>query len=191
MSRIGKKPILIPDKVKVRLEGRNVLVDGPLGSLPFTLPEGILVDIKDGTLTVTPASGSNPGPAMHGTVRARLHNMVHGVTNGYSKVLEIQGVGFRGQTDGKKLTLQLGLSHPVLLDVPAGVKMAFDAKATVLTISGVSKELVGDTAARIRRKKLPEPYKGTGIRYQGEHIVRKAGKTAAGAGSGGEGGGKK
>jgi large subunit ribosomal protein L6 len=117
--------------------------------------------------------------------------MVNGVTNGFNKVLEINGVGFKGAVTGAQLSMQLGFSHPVLVDIPQGIKMTFDPKATVLTISGIGKDLVGNLAAQIKRVKPPEPYKGTGIKYQGEHIIRKAGKTAAGATAGAGGGAAK
>lgn len=190
MSRIGKKPVVVPEKVKVKVQGRSVAVEGPLGALSYNLPEGISAAFAEGKVTISKADGISG--AVYGTTRARIANMVHGVMSGFSKVLEIQGVGFRGQVEGQKLVMQLGFSHPVVVDIPRGIKMSFDPKQTVFTISGIDKDVVGDIAAQLRRKKVPEPYKGTGIRYQGEHITRKAGKTAAGAagGAGGAGGKK-
>lgn len=184
MSRIGKKPITLPDKVKAKVENRAVLVEGPLGKLSYSLPEGINADIKGSAVTVSVAQGSSNKSALFGTARARINSMVSGVASGFSKVLEINGVGFKGAVEGNRVSLQLGFSHPVLLDIPKGVKMSFDPKQTILTISGFDKEMVGNIAAQIRRLKRTEPYKGTGIKYQGEHIIRKAGKTAAGAAGG-------
>ncbi len=183
MSRIGKKPISLPDKVKAKVENRTVFVEGPLGKLSYSLPEGINAGIKDSVLTVSVAQGAADKAAIFGTVRARLNSMVSGVTTGFTKVLEINGVGFKGAVEGNRVSLQLGFSHPVLVDIPQGVKMSFDPKQTVLTITGYDKERVGNIASQIRRLKRTEPYKGTGIKYQGEHIIRKAGKTAAGAGA--------
>lgn len=180
MSRIGKQPIVVPDKVKVEFQGKAVSVEGQLGKLSYPLPEGIQAAVKDGKIILS-RSDEISNPALYGTSRARIANMVQGVCSGFSKVLEIHGVGFKGQVAGQKLSLQLGFSHPVSVDIPEGIKMSFDARQPVLTISGIDKEVVGDVAAQIRRMKPPEPYKGTGIRYRGEHIMRKAGKTAAGA----------
>ncbi|OGS55198.1 MAG: 50S ribosomal protein L6 [Elusimicrobia bacterium RIFOXYB2_FULL_62_6] len=186
MSRIGKMPVVLPDKVKAKVENRKVLVEGPLGKLSFNLPDGINAEVKEGKINLSVAGGASGKGALFGTSRARVNNMVIGVTGGYSKVLEISGVGFKGAVEGAKLTMQLGFSHPVILDIPQGVKMSFDPKSVILTISGADKEMVGNLAAQIKRIRPPEPYQGTGIKYQGEHIIRKAGKTAAGAaGAGG------
>ncbi|MEW5906597.1 MAG: 50S ribosomal protein L6 [Elusimicrobiota bacterium] len=184
MSRIGKKPIALPDKVKAKVENRTVLVEGPLGKLSYALPEGINAEVKDSKLTVSVAQGASNKGALFGTARARINSMVSGVAAGFTKVLEINGVGFKGAVEGNRVSMQLGFSHPVVFDIPQGVKMSFDPKQTVLTISGFDKEMVGNIAAQIRRVKRTEPYKGTGIKYQGEHIIRKAGKTAAGAAGG-------
>lgn len=183
MSRIGKKPIALPDKVKAKIDNRTVLIEGPLGKLSYSLPEGINAEIKDSTLTVSIAPGASGKSALFGTARARLNSMALGVATAFTKVLEINGVGFKGAVEGNRVTLQLGFSHPVVVDIPQGVKMSFDPKQTILTISGYDKEVVGNIASQIKRIKKPEPYKGTGIKYQGEHIIRKAGKTAAGAGA--------
>lgn len=188
MSRIGRKPVIVPEKVKVRIEEGVVFVEGPLGKLSFKLPDGILAAVKDKNVNLTVAGGAIGKAALYGTIRARVNNMVNGVAGGFSKVLEINGVGFKGAVTGNKLSMQLGFSHPVLVDIPPGIKMTFDPKATLLTISGADKDLVGNLAAQIKRVKPPEPYKGTGIKYQGEHIIRKAGKTAAGATAGAVGG---
>lgn len=186
MSRIGKKPIQIPDKVKVSVQGRAVNVDGPMGKLSYTLPEHINAEVKDGIVNLA-ISGGDPRQSnmLHGTARARIFNLVQGVVSGFSKTLEISGLGYRAALQGAKLNMELGFSHPVLFDIPPGVKIDVDPKQTILTLKGADKVLVGETAARIKRLKPPEPYKGSGIKYQGEHIARKAGKTAAGASGGG------
>ncbi len=188
MSRIGRKPVVVPEKVKVRVEGGQVFVEGPLGKLSYALPDGILAEVKDGKVNLSVAGGAIGKAALYGTIRARVNNMVNGVLLGFNKVMEINGVGFKGAVEGARLTMQLGFSHPVIMDIPQGIKMTFDPKATILTISGIDRDVVGNLAAQIKRVKPPEPYKGTGIKYQGEHIIRKAGKTAAGASSGGAAG---
>jgi len=191
MSRVGKKPVVVPEKVKVKVEHGAVFVEGPLGKLSYALPDGILAEVKDSKVNLSVAGGAVGKSALYGTIRARVNNMVNGVTSGFNKVLEINGVGFKGAADASRLTMQLGFSHPVIMDIPQGIKMTFDPKATILTISGIDKDLVGNLAAQIKRVKPPEPYKGTGIKYQGEHIIRKAGKTAAGASAGAGGGAAK
>ncbi|MFA6433451.1 MAG: 50S ribosomal protein L6 [Elusimicrobiales bacterium] len=191
MSRIGRKPVTVPEKVKVRVENGQIFVEGPLGKLSCALPDGILAAVKDGKINLSVAGGATGKAALYGTIRARVSNMVNGVMIGFNKVLEISGVGFKGAVDGARLTMQLGFSHPVVMDIPQGIKMTFDPKATILTISGIDRDAVGNLAAQIKRVKPPEPYKGTGIKYQGEHIIRKAGKTAAGASAGGAGAAKK
>lgn len=191
MSRIGKQPISVPEKVKVRVENKTVFIEGPLGKLNYCLPDGINAAVADGRLKVGVEQGAQGKAALFGTSRARLNNMVAGVTKEFEKVLEISGVGFKGAVEGSKITMQLGFSHPVILDIPQGIKMSFDPKQVVLTIKGIDKEAVGNIAAQIKRIKKPEPYKGTGIKYQGEHIIRKAGKTAAGTGAGAGAGAKK
>ncbi|MHB0996323.1 MAG: 50S ribosomal protein L6 [Elusimicrobiales bacterium] len=191
MSRIGKMPITMPDKVKARVDGRTVHVEGPLGKLNYSLPDGINAAVAGNVINVSVAQGAVDKGALFGTCRARINNMVSGVTKEFEKVLEISGVGFKGSVEGNRVSLTLGFSHPVLMDIPAGIKMSFDPKQTVLTIKGIDREVVGNLAAQIKRVKKPEPYKGTGIRYQGEHIIRKAGKTAAGAGAGASGGAAK
>jgi len=180
--------VVVPEKVNVRVADGVVFVEGPLGKLSYALPDGILAAVKDKVVNLSVAGGAIGKDALYGTVRARVNNMVNGVNTGFNKVLEINGVGFKGAVTGAKLSMQLGFSHPVLVDIPQGIKMTFDPKATILTISGVDKDLVGNLAAQIKRVKPPEPYKGTGIKYQGEHIIRKAGKTAAGATAGAVGG---
>lgn len=190
MSRIGKMPVVVPSGVQVSVSGAKVKAKGPLGELEETLPSMIKAELKDGVvhLSADYAAAKNVS-ALHGMARARVNNLVKGVSTGFSRVLEIVGLGFRAEVAGSKITMSLGKSHPVIFEAPAGVKIAVDPKKTVLTLSCASRELLGETVARIRELRPPEPYKGTGIRYQGEHIRRKAGKTAAGAGAGA--GGKK
>ena len=184
MSRIGKKPVVVPDKVKVSINSGEVKAEGPLGNMNYVLPKEVSAELKDGNILVTPTgSDLKRADAMSGTARTRIFNIVSGVSTGFSKTLEIQGLGYRAQVAGNKLNMELGFSHPVLIDIPPGIKMEVDQKQTILTIKGTDKVLIGDLAARIRRIRPPEPYKGSGIRYQGEHVARKAGKAAAGAGA--------
>ena len=183
MSRIGKKPVALPDKVKAVVDNGSVRVEGPLGKLFYAIPDGISVSVDSKNIHVSMDKDAEGKNALFGTARARIHNMVSGVTKEFEKVLEINGVGFKGEVKGSKVSMQLGFSHPVIVDIPQGIKMAFDAKQTTLTIKGIDREAVGNIAAQIRRIKRTEPYKGTGIKYHGEHIIRKAGKTAA-AGAG-------
>jgi large subunit ribosomal protein L6 len=190
MSRLGRLPIPIPDKVKVTLQGSHVSVEGPLGKLSKDLPAGLTAQIQDKTLVVSRASDSTLHKSLHGTLRKVLLNMVVGTDKGWSKELRIEGVGFRAAIVGTKLNMTLGFSHPVDYEIPAGIKITVDAKQTGLVVHGANKELVGQVAAEIREFKPPEPYKGTGIRYVNEVVRRKAGKAAAGA-TGAVGGAKK
>jgi large subunit ribosomal protein L6 len=176
MSRIGKQPVTVPSGVTVKIEGAKVTAKGPKGELAEVLHPAVKAELKD-------------AKAVWGMSRARLNNLVAGVANGYSKNLEIVGLGFRAEVMGQKLTMSLGKSHPVIFEAPKGIALTVDAKKTLVTVAGISKDLVGETAAKIRGLREPEPYKGTGIRYQGEHVRKKAGKTAAGASAGA--GGKK
>ncbi len=181
MSRIGKKIINIPAKTKVEINGSVITATGALGSLSYTIPEGITPTIEGAVLTFSiPENRWKELNALHGTTRANVFNIIEGVTNGFSKTLEINGLGYRASVAGQKLNLELGFSHPVNLDIPAGLTVVVDPKSGAVTIKGSDKFKVGDFAAKIRRIRPPEPYKGSGIKYQGEHIVRKAGKTAAG-----------
>jgi large subunit ribosomal protein L6 len=183
MSRIGKKEIAIPDKVKVNVSNGTVNIEGPLGKLSYKLVDGISVETKDGKIFVHKNPQRNDLSAIYGTTRAKLNNMVEGVTKGFSKNLEIMGVGFKGMMQGNSLSLQVGFSHPVIVDIPVGIKVNVDPKQTLVTVSGIDKDLVGNFASKIKKIKVPEPYKGTGIKYQGERILRKAGKSAAAAGA--------
>lgn len=176
MSRIGKTPISIPSSVEITINGETVEVKGPKGSLGHVLPEGISLAHEDETLVVSRENDERQSKALHGLTRSLINNMVIGVTEGYSKQLELVGVGYRVQAKGKtNLEFQLGFSHPVNISAPEGIE--FDVPSpTELNISGIDKQMVGQVAADIRALKKPEPYKGKGIRYVGEHIIRKAGK---------------
>lgn len=178
MSKIGKKIIEIPNDVTVVIEGKIVKAKGPLGELEFTLPREIEASLKDNQLTIVVAVDSKKTPALWGTARAVIANMVLGVHRGFEKKLEIEGVGFKAQMQGQDLVLNLGFSHPVVFKVPEGVKINVEKNS--IAVSGPSVELVGQTAANIRALKKPEPYKGKGIHYAGEVIRRKAGKKVAG-----------
>jgi len=181
MSRVGMRPIPIPEGVKVVTEGQKVTVTGPQGKLERELHKAVQVDVEEGRVVVRRLSDERFDKALHGLSRTLVANMVHGVTEGYEKVLEVHGVGYRASVQGKKLILQLGFSRPVEYECRDGVEVGVDRRGQlhVITVRGIDKELVGQTAAEIRALKRPEPYKGTGIRYQGEHIRRKAGKTGA------------
>ncbi|MFM7362008.1 MAG: 50S ribosomal protein L6 [Cyanobacteriota bacterium] len=176
MSRIGKAPIPIPDKVSVNLDGLTVTVKGPKGELSRTLPDGVAIAQEEGNLLVTPSSSHRRSRERHGLCRTLVANMVEGVSNGYVRKLEIVGVGYRASVQGKKLVVSAGYSHPVEMEPPAGVSFAVENNTTVL-VSGADKELVGNEAAKVRAIRPPEPYKGKGIKYEGERILRKAGKT--------------
>src|SRR5262245_51565981 len=185
MSRVGRAPIAIPDKVKIEPRGEVVEVSGPLGKVVQAIPPGIVVKIdKNQALVEKTDSAGEKGSALHGLARTLVNNAVIGVTQGFKKELEIVGLGYRAQVAGDKLTLTLGFAHPVVFTLPAGIKVAVDPKMTFLTVTGSNAQTVGEIAARIRRLKKPEPYKGSGIKYVGEHIIRKAGKAAAGAAGG-------
>jgi large subunit ribosomal protein L6 len=176
MSRIGKAPIPIPEKVSVTLDGLAVTVKGPKGELSRTLPEGVVVRQEENTLLVDAASESRRSRERHGLCRTLVANMVEGVSRGFTRKLEIVGVGYRAQVQGRKLVVSAGYSHPVEMDPPEGVTFAVENNTQVL-VSGADKELVGNEAAKVRAIRPPEPYKGKGIKYEGERILRKAGKT--------------
>jgi large subunit ribosomal protein L6 len=191
MSRIGKMPVAIPNGVQVSVSNGVLTARGPKGELKESLNPIVRAEVKEGRVHLTAdLAASRQASAIYGMSRARVLNLVEGVSGGFSKTLDIVGLGFRAEATGRKLTLTLGKSHPIFFEVPNGVMVVIDPKKTQITVSGPSKDLVGETAAKIRGLKKPEPYKGTGIRYQGEHVRRKAGKTAAGAGAG-AGGAKK
>ena len=181
MSRIGKKVINIPAKTKVDVKDNVVTATGALGTLSYTVPADIKINIENGVMTLSiDESRAKELNAIHGTTRANVFNIIEGVTNGFHNNLEINGLGYRASVAGNKLTLELGFSHPVVVEVPAGITVVADPKSNLVEIKGSNKFAVGDFAAKIRRIRPPEPYKGSGIKYQGEHIARKAGKTAAG-----------
>lgn len=175
MSRIGKQPIPIPDKVKVSIKDRSITVEGPKGKLGFEIDPVITVNVDGNEIVVTRPNDSRRNRAFHGLTRALIANMVRGVSNGFEKKLEIQGVGYRAAKQGAALNFQLGYSHPILFEPPAGIELAVDRN--IVTVSGIDKQAVGQVAAQIRALRKPEPYKGKGIRYLGEHVRRKAGKT--------------
>jgi large subunit ribosomal protein L6 len=178
MSRIGKKPISITSGVKITLDGQNIKVEGPKGRLERIIHDDVEVKMEADQLLV--ASRLNPaGSALQGLSRSLIANMVDGVTTGFSKILEINGVGYRAELKGSTLNLSLGYSHPIEYPLPAGITAEVDTKANRVTVSGIDKELVGATAAKIRSFREPEPYKGKGIKYSDERILRKAGKTGA------------
>ncbi|MEO1544457.1 MAG: 50S ribosomal protein L6 [Pseudomonadota bacterium] len=177
MSRIGKQPIEIPKGVTANLDGRTVKVKGPKGELSFTAPEEVLIEQGESGISVKPRDTSKDARSKWGMSRTMIANLTTGVSEGYSKTLEISGVGYRAAMKGKALQLNVGFSHEVLHDIPEGVKVAVGgAKQEVITVSGIDKQLVGQVAAEIRSYKPPEPYQGKGIRYQGEYIFRKEGK---------------
>jgi len=176
MSRIGRLPIPVPSGVDVSIDGRNVTVKGPKGTLTHNVAEPIqIVKAEDGTLEVTRPDDERANRALHGLSRTLVHNMVIGVTDGYSKTLEIVGTGYRVVAKGGDLEFALGFSHPVVIKAPDGITFNVEAP-TRFTVSGVDKQQVGEIAAKIRKLRKPDPYKGKGVRYQGEQIRRKAGK---------------
>ena len=176
MSRIGKIPVSVPKDIKVTLETGCVHMKGPKGEMSLKIPEGINVTVEDSYLNVTKASNSKQNRANHGTIRALLVNMITGLTTGHKKDLEIQGIGFRVQLEGKKLVFGLGFSHPVEFEIPDGVKVTVPTQ-TSISVEGADRAFVGQVAAKIKALKPVEPYKGKGIRYVGEHVRRKQGKS--------------
>lgn len=182
MSRIGRMPVAIPATVKLKQEGGRISVEGPKGALSHEVPDVLKVTVAGTTLSVARSSDAASIRALHGLHRALIANMVKGVEVGFSKELEIVGIGYRAQVQGKTLTLNVGFSHPVLMPIPEGITVQAP-KPTSLIISGADKHDVGQFAANVRRIAPPEPYKGKGIKYVGEIIRRKAGKAATGAGA--------
>ncbi len=175
MSRIGKKPIAVPAGVTVTLEGQTIAVKGPKGQLSWTVIDDVLVKHENGEITLSPRDDSQRARGMWGLSRTLVDNMVHGVTQGFEQKLELVGVGYRAALKGDALSLQLGFSHDVEVAPPAGVSFVVP-KQTEITISGIDKQAVGEIAAKIRRIRPPEPYKGKGVRYAGEKVRRKEGK---------------
>lgn len=176
MSRVGLKPISLPEKVAVKLDGRTVTVEGPKGKLDFTLPDGISLKAEDGNVVVSRATEQRQVRALHGTARSLINNMITGVSKGFEKNLEIHGVGLRAAVKGKDLDLSLGRSHPLLHPIPAGLTVTVNEN-TKIKVEGIDKQLVGQFAAEVRGYYPPEPYKGKGVRYSDEHVRRKEGKS--------------
>ena len=183
MSRTGKVPIPIPDGVKCELTGVHLKVTSPKGTLERDLHPDMTINIGGKEIVVTRPSDRGEHRAMHGLTRALIRNMVEGVSKGFEKTLTIQGIGYRASMQGKLLNLALGFSHPVLVEPPDGIEFAVEGVQTI-KVTGIDKELVGQTAANIRALRKPEPYKGKGIRYENEHVRRKVGKTGAAAAAG-------
>jgi large subunit ribosomal protein L6 len=177
MSRIGRKPIPVPASVTVSIEPEVVRVAGPRGQLSERVHRDITVEQEDGQLIVKRPTDRGEHRALHGLTRSLVANMVEGVTNGYQKTLEIQGVGYRAQLRGRDLELALGFSHPVSIKAPEGIEFEVPQPTRVI-VKGISKQVVGEVAANIRKQRPPEPYKGKGIRYEGEYVARKVGKRA-------------
>lgn len=177
MSRVGKKPITVPNNVTVKFDGELCSVKGPKGELTFSVDASITPQMDNGTLTFVRANDEKKVRALHGLTRAMIAWMVDGVTNGFTKNLSIEGVGYKVEMRGKNLLLSLGFSHPILFIPPDGVEFAV-ASPTAFSVKGINKHLVGEVAAKVRELRPPEPYKGKGIRYEGEYIRRKAGKSA-------------
>jgi len=179
MSRIGKLPIIKKENIEVRLEGEVITIKGPKGELSLRFePDLVEIVQTDGVLQVNRKNDTKPARARHGLYRSLLQNMIEGVSDGFSKSLEIKGVGYRGVVQGKTLELSLGYSHPIHYAIPEGVEIKFEEKSqTLFTVSGIDKQLVGQVSAEIRSFRKPEPYKGKGIKYTDEHIARKAGKS--------------
>jgi len=177
MSRIGKQPIAIPDGVNVAVDPGRVTVNGPLGELTQNVPARMLIEKEDGQLLVKRPTDRGDDRALHGLTRTLVANMVEGVTNGFEKRLEIQGVGYRAALRGTALELNVGYSHPVVIDAPAGITFEVPAQTEII-VKGIDKQQVGEIAAEVRDVRRPEPYKGKGIRYRGEYVRRKVGKRA-------------
>src|SRR5215510_2770506 len=177
MSRIGKQPIEVPAGVTVTIDPGRVTVHGPKGELRQVVPQRMTIQQEDGQIVVTRPTERGPDRSLHGLTRTLVFNMVEGVTNGYEKRLEIQGVGYRAALKGKDLELALGYSHPVAIKAPDGIEFEVPQPTRVI-VKGINKQLVGEIAANIRKQRPPEPYKGKGIRYEGEYVARKVGKRA-------------
>jgi len=181
MSRIGRLPVAVPSGVQVNVQGSDVHVKGPKGEMKRTFSSQIEIAMEDGQVVVKRKSDDAAERALHGTTRAVIANMVRGVSSGFQVVLEVEGVGYRAELSGKDLSLFVGYSHPVKMEPPTGISFEVDLKTRQIKVNGYDREVVGQTAAEIRRVRPPEPYHGKGIRYQGEKIRRKAGKAGKGA----------
>lgn len=180
MSRVGKKPILIPEGLEVKREERKIIIKGPKGELSQNIPPEIKISLENKKIIVTPEKETKKSKAFWGLTRTLIFNLIKGVTEGYEKKLEIQGIGYRANLEGEDLILRVGFTNPVKIKAPEGIK--FSVEKNIITISGINKELVGQIAAKIRKVRPPEPYKGKGIRYLGEAVRRKLGKRAVTAG---------
>lgn len=180
MSRIGKLPVPVTKNVEITVDGSNVRVKGPKGQLERTFPEGMSFNVEDGKITVVRPNDEKQSRALHGLSRSLLSNMIVGVSDGFTKTLELQGVGYRATQTGKGITLAVGYSHPVEVAPPDGIELEVEGTSRV-HVRGIDKELVGQVAANIRKVRKPEPYKGKGIRYLGEYVRRKAGKAGKAA----------
>ncbi len=181
MSRIGRLPVVVPGGVQVNVQGSNIHVKGPKGELKRTFSPMIGIALENGQVVVTRSSDNAEERALHGTTRAVIANMIHGVSAGFTSTLEIEGVGYRAEMEGKTLVLHVGYSHPVKVEPPAGISFEVDLKTRQIKVSGFDREAIGQVAAEIRGVRPPEPYHGKGIRYAGEKIRRKAGKAGKGA----------
>jgi large subunit ribosomal protein L6 len=179
MSRVGKIPVKIPEKVKVAVDGTTVKVEGPKGKMSFAFNPVVTVAVEKGQVSVSRPDDTRLSKGLHGLTRTLVKNALEGVTRGYEQVLDINGVGFKAELKGKELHFALGFSHPVIFKLPEGITAEVDPKQTRVTVRGVDKHLLGLTAAKIRGLRLPEPYKGKGIKYAEETIRRKEGKTGA------------
>jgi len=181
VSRIGRLPVVVPGGVQVNVQGSDVHVKGPKGEMKRTFSSLIDIAMENGQVVITRKSDNAAERALHGTTRAVIANMVHGVSSGFQVVLEVEGVGYRAEMSGKDLSLFVGYSHPVKVEPPTGISFEVELKTRQIKVLGYDREVVGQTAAEIRRVRPPEPYHGKGIRYQGEKIRRKAGKAGKGA----------
>ncbi len=180
MSRIGRLPVVVPPKVEVQIKGNYINVKGPKGTLEYTFPQDVSFALENGVINVRRPSDDRTHRALHGTTRALIHNMVTGVSTGFSRVLEINGVGYRADVQGKNLVLNLGYSHPIVIEPPTGITFEYDAKTRQIKVSGPDKQKVGQMADYVRKQRPPEPYLGKGIKYLEEKIRRKAGKSGKG-----------
>ena len=181
MSRIGRLPVAVPNGVQINVQGSDVHVKGPKGELKRTFSSLVEIELDNGQVVITRKSDNPKERALHGTTRAVIANMVHGVSSGFVTVLEVDGVGYRAEMQGKDLALFVGYSHPVKVEPPVGISFEVDQKTRQIKVNGYDREVVGQTASEIRRVRPPEPYHGKGIRYAGEKIRRKAGKAGKGA----------
>jgi len=177
VSRIGRMPVMIPKGVEVAIKGPNVRVKGPKGELQFTFPASMIISLDDGKIIVQRPTDERIDRAMHGMTRAIIQNMVTGVSAGFEKILEVNGVGYRAEVQGQNLMLYVGYSHPVVIEPPQGISFDVDPRTRQIKVMGYDKQIVGQIAANIRKVRPPEPYKGKGIRYLGEKVRHKAGKT--------------